>query len=127
MKNNIISLEESLTMYYLALDLIGSNVDLNSDNYNDLTAIYNIKNSHNHFINFISNYYNVSDEDINNLLKSDIQENILSLQNTYDLNMKDMSLYLTKFPMLKVFSKSQINVEGYNNILDYQKLLKKEI
>ena len=108
LKENNLSLEENLTMYYLAMNLI------------------DIKKSHYHYLKFISSYYNIPLDKINDIYESDIRNNILALQKDFGFNIKDVSNYRNKFPMLKLYSHQAINVEGYNNIIDYDKKIRKK-
>lgn len=126
MTNHSMPLEENLTMYYIALDLIGSNIG-QSKNYNDLITINNISNSHVHYINFIKKYYNVDDNEINQLIDKEVLSNIVSLQKDLGIKKNNMRNYYRKYPMLKVYSESIIPVEGYKNILNSEKILNKKI
>ena len=127
LQNNDLSLEENLTIYYLGFNLISDNVNIESTNFNINNSINNLKESHNHYLEFIKNYYNIDNDDLNILLYTDVQNNLLSLQKDFNIEKVDVSSYYKKFPMLKLFSNSIIPTFAYENITGEEKVLSKEL
>lgn len=118
LKTNDLSLLDNLTLYYLGLNVICYNLDLDNPNENYLYSVDAILFGHDNYIHFLEDYYNVS------------YETICSCENSIKINLSTISNgtsnLINKLPMLKIFTTVNIDVDSYKVLFnkDIVKVLK---
>ncbi|MBR1416286.1 MAG: hypothetical protein IJ572_00515 [Bacilli bacterium] len=110
LKDNPMSLEENLTMYYIGLNILCENIDTSKTNINLIYTLNNMNEGHDKYMEFLCLYYNVDYDYIINA------SNTIVINNINKINNKEDNIFIKKYPMLKLITQQPIPINCYEKM-----------